>query len=87
MPCGGKTIPFKSLRAYFKLKSAFFNVSMLDPNTVVLQGRGFGHGVGLCQEGAMRMAKAGKSYKEILNHYFTNTHIVSTSEIKDFSEE
>jgi stage II sporulation protein D len=85
--CGNKTIPFKSLRTYFKLKSAFFNVSMTDASTVVLQGRGFGHGVGLCQEGAMRMAKAGKSYKEILNHYFTNTHIVSTSELKDFSEE
>jgi stage II sporulation protein D len=87
MVCGGKTIPFKSLRAYFKLKSAFFNVSMLDANTVVLQGRGFGHGVGLCQEGAMRMAKAGKTYKEILNHYFTNTHIVGANELNDFSEE
>ena len=85
--CGNKTIPFKSIRAYFKLKSAFFNVSMLDASTVLLQGRGFGHGVGLCQEGAMRMAKSGKSYKEILTHYFTNTHIVSTSELKDFSEE
>ncbi len=85
--CGKKTIPFKSLRGYFKLKSAFFNVSMLDANTVVLQGRGFGHGVGLCQEGAMRMAKTGKSYKEILNHYFTNTHTISTSEVSDFSEE
>ncbi|HLP13973.1 MAG TPA: SpoIID/LytB domain-containing protein [Flavobacteriales bacterium] len=85
--CGDKTVPFKTLRAYFKLKSAFFNVSLLDANTVILQGRGFGHGVGLCQEGAMKMAKAGKSYKEILTHYFTNCHIVSSSELKDFSEE
>lgn len=85
--CGDKTVPFKTLRTYFKLKSAFFNVSMLDANTVVLQGRGFGHGVGLCQEGAMKMAKAGKSYKEILTHYFTNCHIVNSSELKDFSEE
>lgn len=85
--CAGKTIPFKTLRAYFKLKSAFFNVAMLNATTVILQGRGFGHGVGLCQEGAMRMAKAGKSYKEILNHYFTNTHVVSVNEIKEFSQE
>lgn len=85
--CNGKTVPFKTLRAHFKLKSAFFNVSMLDSATVLLNGRGFGHGVGLCQEGAMKMAKNGKTYKEILNYYFTGVHVVNMDEIKSFSEE
>lgn len=85
--CGGKAVPFKTLRAQLKLKSAFFNVTMLDANTVTLQGRGFGHGVGLCQEGAMKMAKAGKSYKEILTHYFTGIHVINLDEITTFTQE
>jgi len=85
--CNGKTVAFKTLRTHFKLKSAFFNVSMVDAHTVQLDGRGFGHGVGLCQEGAMKMAKNGKTYKEILNYYFTGVHVVNLDEIKSFSEE
>lgn len=85
--CNGKTVAFKHLRTYFKLKSAFFNVSMLDDHTVLLQGRGFGHGVGLCQEGAMKMAKSGKTYKEILNYYFTGVHVMNMDELRAFSEE
>lgn len=87
LTCNGKTVPFKTLRTHFKLKSAFFNVSMLDQNTVLLSGRGFGHGVGLCQEGAMKMAKSGKTYKEILHYYFTDVHVVNMDEIRAFSEE
>ena len=39
----------------------------------VFSGRGFGHGVGLCQTGAGEMARAGKSYQEILAFYFPGT--------------
>jgi stage II sporulation protein D len=41
----------------------------------IFDGRGFGHGVGLCQVGAFGMAKAGKSYEEILKHYYTGVEI------------
>lgn len=41
-----------------------------DGENVVLEGKGFGHGVGLCQFGALEMAKRGYNYKEILAHYF-----------------
>ena len=34
-------------------------------------GRGWGHGVGLCQNGAYGLARAGKSYDEILRHYYS----------------
>lgn len=37
---------------------------------IVLEGAGFGHGVGLCQYGALEMAKRGYNYREILAHYF-----------------
>lgn len=36
----------------------------------VLEGQGFGHGIGMCQMGARARAKAGQSYVEILKHYY-----------------
>jgi stage II sporulation protein D len=39
--------------------------------TFVFSGKGWGHGVGLCQIGAYGMALRGKSYEEILHHYYT----------------
>lgn len=38
-------------------------------------GRGYGHGVGLCQDGAKGMAEAGKNYKKILANYFPSSDI------------
>jgi len=38
-------------------------------------GRGWGHGVGLCQTGAFGMALAGRSYREILAHYYPGTEV------------
>jgi stage II sporulation protein D len=38
-------------------------------------GRGFGHGVGMCQVGAYGMAQRGHSYREILNHYYTGVEL------------
>jgi stage II sporulation protein D len=43
----------------------------------VFLGRGWGHGVGLCQNGAYGMALAGATYDEILRHYYSNIDIVS----------
>jgi stage II sporulation protein D len=42
-------------------------------------GRGWGHGVGMCQIGAFGMAIRGHSYQDILKHYYTGIGIVSTS--------
>ena len=57
------------LRDHFKLKSAFFSVKIMDDG-VHLLGRGYGHGVGLCQEGAMGMARNGYSSEAILSFYY-----------------
>lgn len=43
---------------------------------IVLQGKGQGHGIGLCQRGASAMAKTGTHFREILVHYFPNADIV-----------
>jgi stage II sporulation protein D len=77
----GKTLKVRAVREKFQLRSTFFNVTDAGKN-VVLDGRGFGHGIGLSQEGAMRMAALGYGYKAILKHYFAGTHLGSISEIK-----
>jgi stage II sporulation protein D len=62
-------IPLRDLRQQFNLKSTFFSCYP-DGLNVLIRGRGVGHGVGLCQEGAMRMAKYGFNYKQIGLYYF-----------------
>lgn len=43
--------------------------------TWILKGRGFGHGIGMSQFGAQGFAKEGRSYKQILDHYYTGTSL------------
>jgi peptidoglycan hydrolase-like amidase len=50
-----------------------------DGDRVMLHGIGNGHGIGLCQAGAKAMAESGATFREILNHYYPNTTIVSVS--------
>jgi len=44
-------------------------------DTVIAKGKGNGHGVGMCQTGAIGMARRGFSYIEILKHYYTGVQI------------
>ena len=69
-------IPLTRIRTDFQLKSTFFSVSVDSATqSVVLSGRGYGHGVGLSQEGAIRMVSLGYSYDSILRHYYTGAII------------
>jgi stage II sporulation protein D len=76
-------IPFVKMRQDFKLKSAQFDVTPSGSH-VVLSGKGFGHGVGLCQEGAMRMAKLGYSYIDILHYYYEDVHMINLESLAFF---
>jgi stage II sporulation protein D len=75
------TIPAASLRfalnrslGWNRLRSDWYEVTLNDAH-VVFDGKGYGHGVGLCQAGADEMAKEGKSYREILAFYFPTTSL------------
>ncbi|HEV2468927.1 MAG TPA: SpoIID/LytB domain-containing protein [Candidatus Sulfotelmatobacter sp.] len=57
-------------------------VAKKNGNQIVLQGSGYGHGIGLCQAGARAMAESGASFQEILNHYYPNTEIVRLKAIQ-----
>lgn len=79
-------IPLKIIRADFQLKSTYFSVEQ-QGESVIFNGRGYGHGVGMCQEGAMRMANLNHSYKEILNFYYKDVHLVDLSALNYFRQE
>jgi stage II sporulation protein D len=56
------------------LWSNFFDINF-DGNVLEIYGKGFGHGVGLCQYGAIALSKNGRSYSEILKHYYPGIEI------------
>lgn len=68
------TIPLRIMRADLNLRSAFFTV-ISEGDSVIFKGRGYGHGVGLCQEGAMGMAAKGFTYQQIIDFYYTGVLI------------
>jgi SpoIID/LytB domain protein len=57
------------------LKSSMFVMDRVG-NSYKFTGGGFGHGVGMCQNGAIGMADAGKKYQQILQHYYQNSEVV-----------
>jgi stage II sporulation protein D len=46
--------------------------------SIIIKGKGNGHGVGMCQTGAIGMARKGYSYQQILIHYYTGVKIVKS---------
>ncbi|MBK9294470.1 MAG: SpoIID/LytB domain-containing protein [Oligoflexia bacterium] len=67
-----------------KLKSTLFSLTF-DENSVTFVGRGYGHGSGLCQWGAKAMALNGKTYLEILRHYYPLAKVSEVFDSKDQS--
>ena len=62
----------------FLYSSAFIFLnedSWFSDGYVDLKGMGWGHGVGLCQMGALGMALAGKNHEEILLHYYPGSSL------------
>lgn len=72
----GKELAIRRALSESHLKSSAFSIGW-DGDTLILKGRGWGHGVGLCQIGAAVMASKGYSYREILQHYYPGTEITS----------
>ena len=64
------------------LPSAFFTIER-SGETFVIRGGGYGHGIGMSQNGANEMAKRGKNYKEILELFYPGTKIATMSEEAD----
>ncbi|MDR1023911.1 MAG: SpoIID/LytB domain-containing protein [Prevotellaceae bacterium] len=73
---GEKKVELTKIRQRFGLRSTFFDVRVAGSD-VVLTGKGYGHGVGMCQEGAIQMAEQGLKCENILQRYYKNTRIVN----------
>ncbi len=58
------------------LRSSWFTIKSGNSSEVVFEGKGNGHGVGMCQMGALGRASAGYGYKDILSAYYPGTKIV-----------
>jgi stage II sporulation protein D len=83
---GNTKVPLVTMRKDLKLKSTYFSAHQ-DGNDIVLIGQGFGHGVGLCQEGAIRMAQLGYGFEDIIHFYYTQVKIIPYQYIAFFKLE
>ncbi|CCO08438.1 stage II sporulation protein D [Desulforamulus hydrothermalis] len=73
---GSKTYPATLLREMLQLRSTNLTWQAAG-DKITFTTRGYGHGVGLCQNGAKGMARQGKSYQEILKHYYSGVEITT----------
>jgi len=72
----GKTFSGVKVRSLLGLRSADFEITKTSSGVKIIT-KGFGHGVGMSQYGANGAAKAGYTYKQILNHYYSGASLVS----------
>ena len=76
----GKELEIRRTLSSSHLKSSAFRVEALNiengiPQQFRLHGKGWGHGVGMCQIGAAVMGEKGFTYRQILSHYYSGTDI------------
>ena len=74
----GVELDATKLRELTKIKSTNFRLED-SGDTIVFYTVGYGHGVGMSQEGANQMAKEGSKYTDIIKHYYTGVEILKTS--------
>lgn len=68
------SISGEEVRRLYKLKSSKFHI--YDASSMFfIEGHGFGHGVGMCQDGAYFLGKEGMNYVQIIQHYYKGVEI------------
>jgi stage II sporulation protein D len=67
---GTRVLQGEQVRTALKLKSTRFNVAKAGDGGFVLQGLGYGHGLGMSQWGAYNLARQGANHLQILGHYY-----------------
>ena len=73
---GNTEIAGTKVRSVIGLKSTNFSIK-IDGDNVIFSVTGYGHGVGMSQTGADSMAKKGKTYEEILKHFYNGVEITT----------
>ena len=72
---------FRRLFGFDRIRSTAFTIRPGDEGKFVLEGQGWGHGVGLCQWGAAELARRGLSAREILSFYYPAAKLVRLGEL------
>lgn len=76
----GLTVSGEEIRRLFKLKSSRFHI--YDAQSLLfIEGTGFGHGVGMCQDGAYFLSERGWDYEHIIRHYYQAVGILKLEEV------
>lgn len=80
-----KDLAAERLRAALHLPSSqLVEARLQEDGAVIFRGHGYGHGVGLCQEGTLRSSKSGNSFREILEHYYPGAEVVALTSDLEF---
>jgi stage II sporulation protein D len=69
------SIPMAKIREDWGFRSSFFDM-FPEGDSILIWGKGYGHGIGMSQEGAMKMARDGYSYQDILQFYYHRIRIM-----------
>ena len=82
---------FREAMGFDQMRSTFFDMQKQGSDKdseYLFIGQGFGHGVGLCQWGAKAQAKAGRSYMDILKHYYprAETQLLKSKLARQFAD-
>ena len=67
---GSKTVPCGQFRLATGIRSCKITRLSVTTKGVQFSGKGYGHGIGMCQDGAYGMAKQNYNYQQILKHYY-----------------
>ena len=70
----GLELNLRNIRETFDLKSSFFSIEDTG-DKIIFNGKGYGHGIGMCQQGAMEMARVGYTWKDIIYFYFFDIQV------------
>ncbi len=72
--CGNTAVTGEQIRAAFNLRSGNFKIKVTSKK-VTFTVLGYGHGLGMSQNGANFLAKSGFTYREILEHYYSGAEL------------
>lgn len=79
-------LELKTMRTDLKLRSTFFS-TLREGENIIIKGKGYGHGVGLSQEGAMEMARQNFTYDKIIKFYFSGVQLMNMTSVNFFKVE
>lgn len=74
---GDKNVTGAEIRTALSLRSSCFEIKY-EGEEIIITTKGYGHGVGMSQYGANAMAQEGKTWQEILQHYYPGCEVATT---------